>query len=82
MDEVTYTCSEVSNPMPSALYETFLEKEELISPEEYLNLTKEQKAEIKDIQIVPPRIGSRSLGLFRITRRSPVYEIEGIRKSS
>ncbi len=67
--------------MPLTLYETFPEKEEVISPKEYLNLTREQKAEIEDIQIVPPRIGSRGFGLFRVTRKFPVYQIRRIKQS-
>lgn len=67
--------------MPAA-YDLFPEEEDFISPSEYLNLTEEEKAEIKDIQIIPPALGSRGFGMFRIIRKSPSYRIKQFRKSS
>ena len=64
--------------MPES-YDMFLEKEEVISPSEYLNLTEEQRKEIEDIRIVPPKIGSGSFGMFRVIRKFPAYRV---RKSS
>ncbi len=63
-------------------YDMFLEKEEVISPSEYLHLTAEQKAEIKDIRIVPPKIGSGTFGMFRVTRKFPAYRVSKFWKSS
>ena len=67
--------------MPAA-YDLLLEKAEFISPREYLKLTEEEKSEIEDIRIVPPTLGSRDFGMFRIVRKSPSYRIGRIGKSS
>ena len=63
-------------------YDMLSDKEDVISPSEYLKLTKEQKAEIEDIQIVSPKIGRGNFGMFRVIRKFPVYRVSRFGKSS
>ena len=51
-----------------------------ITADEYLNLTDEERAGIKDVKIIPPRIGARDFVRFRVTMKSPIFQMRTLRK--
>ena len=44
-----------------------------MSPEEYLNMPPESRADVRDARFVPPRIGGGDFGRFEITLNTPEY---------
>ena len=67
--------------MPLGLHDLFPITEKDITAEEYLNLTEEDRAEFTEIRIIPAKIGSRSSVRFRVTTKSPIFQIRVLRKS-
>ena len=60
--------------MPLDLRDLFPVTEKTITAEEYLNLTEEDRAEFREIRIIPPKIGSRDFVQFRVTTKSPICQ--------
>jgi len=51
---------------------------ELITPEEFLALTPSQKLLIKKIDIIPPKLGEKGFGMFKITYIDPLDELDAL----
>ena len=48
-----------------------------MSPEAYLNMTPERRANVKSARFVPPQIGDRNFGRFEVTLKFPEYRFYG-----
>lgn len=49
-------------------------KVRILTPKEFLNLTSDQRNNIKVAKIVPPRLGKWDLGKILVEYKSPIYE--------
>ena len=63
------------------LRDLFPVTEKIMTAEEYLNLTEEDRSEITEIRTIPPKIGSRDFVQFRVTTKSPIFQTRVQRKS-
>lgn len=54
--------------------QTFKNNSEILTPEEYLKLTKEQKSNIEETQIIPSSLGSSSFGKIKVFYKTPIYK--------
>lgn len=52
-----------------------LKTEDLITPNQYLQLTAEEKSNISRIEIIPPRLGQNHFGMIKIIYKNPKYII-------
>ena len=52
---------------------TFISYEYTVTPAEYLAMPAAERANIKEIEVIPPRLGSNNFGMFKIIRKHPVY---------
>jgi hypothetical protein len=48
---------------------------EIISPEEYINLSEKEKENVKSATIIPPSLGDKEFGKIQITYKIPTYRI-------
>ncbi|MDO4709056.1 MAG: hypothetical protein Q4B94_04435 [Pseudomonadota bacterium] len=48
-------------------------REEVLTPKQYMSLTAEEKARIKDAKPVPPKLGEHGFGGILVRYKSPVY---------
>ena len=48
-----------------------------MSPEAYLNMTPERRANVKSARFVPPEIGDWDFGRFEVTLKFPEYRFHG-----
>ena len=42
-----------------------------VSPEAYLNMSPERRADVRSARFVPPKIGGQGFGCFELTMKSP-----------
>lgn len=42
-----------------------------VSPEAYLNMSPERRAEVRSVRFVPPKIGGQDFGRFELTLKTP-----------
>jgi hypothetical protein len=60
--------------MPTQTYDTFFEKEELITAEEYLRRRERGEIEPGTVRIAPPDLSTGSLGGFIVKLKTPRYK--------
>ena len=58
--------------MPTTI-DLYLSGEEIISPEEFLRRREAGDPSIKGAEFIPPGLGSKHFGLFKIKHASPTY---------
>ncbi len=46
-----------------------------ISPQEFLTMREVEKANIKSIEIIPPKIGKNDFGKIRVELKTPLYDV-------
>lgn len=51
----------------------YLSGEEVITPEEFLRRRENGDPSVKGAEFIPPSLGSRNFGLFKIKHASPTY---------
>ena len=68
--------------MQVANFNLFPVTEKDITAEEFLSLTEEERAKIRYVKIIPPRIGHQDFGKFKVTMKSPMYQVRVQRKSA
>lgn len=49
---------------------------EILSPEDFLALTSEERKKIRKTEIVPPKIGDNNFGGIKVFYRFPIYGID------
>ena len=47
----------------------------ILSPKDFVKLSDEDRSNIKNIQIIPPKLGCGHFGKIKITRKNPVYAV-------
>jgi hypothetical protein len=52
-----------------------VEKEKM-PPERFLKLSKEERANIKSVEIVPPALGSKGFGTLLVEKKVPTYKVK------
>lgn len=48
-------------------------KNKRITPERFMRLTEKEKKNIKEIHFIPPKLGDKNFGSFRLTYKRPIY---------
>lgn len=48
-------------------------RKKVVRPEDYLNMTTEERGNVKSCVFVPPSVGSPDFGRFVITLKNPTY---------
>ena len=63
--------------MPSQTkgFEAVPRVELLLSPKEYLALTEEERANFKQVTIIPPRLGESGFGKFLLMPKNLIYKV-------
>lgn len=49
--------------------------EEVLSPQQFISLKKEERAKIKSQVIVPPTLGSKNFGGILVKYKTPIYRV-------
>jgi len=49
--------------------------EELVTPQQYIDLTDKERARIKSASIVPPRLGDKHFGKILLQYKSATYKV-------
>ncbi len=68
--------------MSVATFDLFPVTEKNLTAEEFLSLTEEERGKIRCVKIIPPRIGRRDFGGFKVTMKSPVYHVRLQKKNA
>lgn len=50
--------------------------EEVLSYERFLNLRPDEKAEVSEAHIVPPRLGAKGFGGVRVVYKHTIYKVK------
>lgn len=58
-----------------AIYETKLVTKRKLSARDYLQTLEKQPNRAREVQFVPPKIGSKSFGHFEVSLNKPLYEV-------
>ena len=48
---------------------------EVVTPREFLKITKKQESNIKSVKIIPPRLGGSNFGKIRIEYITPIFSL-------
>lgn len=48
-------------------------QEEILTPDKYLKLTKSERASIREIQIIPPKVGTPNFGKIRVKYKNIIF---------
>jgi len=57
-----------------SLIETFKIRHEDLTPQEFLKLSKKDRASIVSTRIIPPQLGKKGFGVIRIRLRNATYK--------
>lgn len=60
----------------SKTYDAKASMEEILSPQEFLNLKGHERENIKSVQIVPAKLGQSGFGKIKIVRKTPIYILD------
>jgi len=61
--------------MNDDIFNTILETREIISAEEYLKRRAEGRINPRDVQFIPPKLGSDGFGYFSVKLKTPRYHV-------
>lgn len=50
--------------------------EETLTPDEYLQLFQKHPEQIQSVEIIPPKIGSRGFGKFKVTYKNKSFRLK------
>ena len=56
-------------------YDAIAVSSEVLSPREFLKREDELRRQAQHIEIIPPKLGTRSLGGVRVTYKSPLHRV-------
>lgn len=57
------------------LFKTRQVTDEILTPRQFLDLSKEEKSNIIESKIIPPQLGKKEYGKFKVTYKDPIYAI-------
>ncbi|MBF0377305.1 MAG: hypothetical protein HQK72_07455 [Desulfamplus sp.] len=59
------------------IIDLYPKNERFFTPEQFLKLTEEERKDIAESKIIPPKLGGSSLGGFLIRFKKPIYAMVG-----